>query len=94
MNFKLLKISTKSFVIIFSIINVIAGVILGGIVTVVSLLNPDGQGGAIGTWAVILFPVFNGLLGLVSGALLTALFNFIAPRFGGLQMEFEEKPNA
>jgi hypothetical protein len=90
MQLKLKKISTKSFIIIFSIINVIAGFILGAVVTVASLIAPDDQGsGAFGVWAILIFPVLNGLLGLATGAFFTGLYNFLASRFGGIDMEFE-----
>ena len=90
MQLKLMKISTKSFVVIFSTINVIAGFALGAIVTVVSLIAPDEQGvGAMGPWAIVIFPILNGLLGLASGAFLTVLYNFIAKSFGGIELEFE-----
>ena len=68
MKLKVMKISTKSFILIFSIINVAAGFILGAIVTLVSLLSPeDEQNGAIGAWAILIFPLLNGILGVVTG---------------------------
>ena len=84
-----MKISTKSFVLIFSIINVIGGFILGALVSVVSLFAPDEQNSGVGVWAILLFPVINGLLGIATGAFLTAMFNFFAARFGGIELEFE-----
>jgi hypothetical protein len=90
MQLKLKKISIKSFILIFSIINVIAGFILGAIVTVVSLIAPDEQGmGAFGAWAILLFPIVNGILGVATGAFLAGLYNFLAQRFGGIELEFE-----
>jgi hypothetical protein len=89
MQLKLKKISTKSFILIFSTMNVIAGFALGAVVTIVSLVAPDEQGAALGVWAIILFPIINGLLGIATGAFLTALYNFLAQRFGGLELEFE-----
>ena len=89
MHLKLKKISTKSFIQLFAIINVIGGLIVGAIVTVASLLSPDEQGSAFGVWAVLLFPVLNGILGAVTGAFLTGLYNFLASKFGGIELEFE-----
>jgi len=37
----------------------------------------------------LIFPVLNGLLGLATGAFFTGLYNFLASRFGGIDMEFE-----
>jgi hypothetical protein len=90
MQLKLKKISTKSFIIIFSIINVIAGLILGAVVTVVSLIAPDEQGvGTVGPWAILIFPILNGILGVATGAFFTGVYNFLAQRFGGIKLEFE-----
>jgi len=90
MKLKLQKISVKSFILIFSTINVIAGFILGSVVTVVSLIAPEEQGaGVFGVWAILIFPIINGLLGLATGAFFTGLYNFFAKRFGGIDLEFE-----
>jgi hypothetical protein len=90
MQVKLMKIPTKSFIMIFSTINVIAGFILGAIVTLVSIVAPDEQSaGVMGQWAILIFPILNGILGLATGAFLTALYNFLAPKIGGIELEFE-----
>lgn len=89
MQLKLKKISTKSFVVIFSVINVIAGVILGALVTIASLISPNEEGAALGAWAILIFPVLNGILGAVTGAFFTGLYNVLASRLGGIELEFE-----
>ncbi len=90
MNLKLTKIGTKSFIMIFATINVAAGLILGAIVTIVSVLAPEEQGaGPVGPWAILIFPILNGILGAVTGLFLTWMFNVLAKRFGGLELEFE-----
>ena len=89
MHLKLKKISTKSFIIIFATINVLAGLILGAFVTAASLIAPDEQGASIGAWAILIFPILNGFLGVVTGAFLTGLYNFFATKFGGIELEFE-----
>ncbi len=92
MKLKLMKISTKSFIIIFSIINVIAGFIVGTMITIMSLAAPDEQSmGPIGPWAILLFPVLNGLLGLVTGAFFTGLYNLLAKYLGGIELEFKNQ---
>ena len=90
MKLKLKKIATKSFILIFSVINVITGFILGAVVTVVSLVAPSDQSsGEVGVWAILIFPIVNGLLGLAAGALLTGLYNLLTRFFGGIELEFE-----
>ncbi len=89
---KLKKISMASFVKIFATLNVLAGFILGTIVTLISLVVPDEQGpGGVGAWAILLFPVFNGLLGLLTGMFLTGMYNFLVKFFGGIELEFENE---
>ena len=91
MQLKLKKISMKPFIIIFSAINIIAGLILGAIVTVVSLVTPDEQStGGFGAWAILIFPILNGLLGLTTGVFFTGVYNFFAQRLGGIEVEFED----
>ena len=91
MKVKLKKISTQSFIVIFSVINVISGFILGALVTAVSLLSSDQQNppGAIEVWAILIFPLLNGILGLVAGAFMTGMYNFFAKMMGGIELEFE-----
>ena len=90
MQVKLKKISTKSFILIFSVINVIAGFSLGTIVTIVSLVTPEDQGaGPFGVWAILIFPILNGILGVATGAFFTGLYNLLANIWGGIELEFE-----
>ncbi|MDE2221769.1 MAG: hypothetical protein KGK03_01725 [Candidatus Omnitrophica bacterium] len=92
MKLTLKKISIKSFTVIFASINVIAGFILGTIVTIVSLVSPPEQGASqAGVWAILLFPIFNGLLGLATSAFLAGLYNLLAGWIGGVEMEYEAK---
>jgi hypothetical protein len=91
MQLQLKKISMKSFILIFSAINVVAGFILGAVVTLASLIAPDEQGsGVFGVWAILIFPILNGILGLVTGSFFTGLYNFLAQRLGGIELEFED----
>ena len=90
MKLKLMKISTKSFVLIFASLNVIAGVLLGAVVTVVSLVNPPEPGSnEVGAWAVLVFPVLNGILGVAAGFFLAGIYNLLTRFFGGIELEFE-----
>ena len=91
MQLKLNKISTKSFIIVFSTINVVAGFFLGAVVSVVSVVAPDEQGmGGVGAWAILVFPILNGIIGVLTGAFLTGMYNFLSQFVGGAIFEFEE----
>lgn len=89
MKLKLKKISIKPFIIIFSIINVIAGFLLGAVVTVVTILSPQEQDSGVGVWAILLFPILNGILGSLASLLLTGMYNLLATKLGGIELEFE-----
>lgn len=45
-----------------------------------------------GVGAVVLFPLFYGLLGLVGGAVCAAIYNLLARMIGGLEVEMEAEP--
>ena len=89
MKVKLKNISPKNFMLIFSVLNVIVGFLLGAIVSIASLLNPQDQGSAVGVWSVLFFPFFNGLIGLAASVSLAGLYNLLTKFFGGIELEFE-----
>lgn len=78
------------------------GLVIGGFFALFSLfgasiasLSDSGEappawvGVAFGLGAVVLFPVFYGVLGLVVGALTAGLYNLSARFVGGLEIEVE-----
>lgn len=89
MKMKLKKISMKSFVLIFSVINVVSGFILGLVVTVSSIAAPADQASGPGVWSVLVFPIVNGILGLLAGVFLTGMYNLLTKFLGGIELEFE-----
>lgn len=88
---KINKISIKSLVWILSVIYVSAGFVLGLIVTIASLVSPpDQEMGGVGAWAVLLFPIINGLLGCLTAMFLASMYNFLAGLMGGVVIEAED----
>ena len=53
---------------------------------------PFSGSGGLGIAMLILVPVFYGLAGFVVGALGAVIYNFVAKKFGGLEIELSE-PN-
>jgi hypothetical protein len=53
---------------------------------------PISGSGGLGIVILILVPVFYGLAGFLIGALSAAVYNFVAKKFGGLEIELSE-PN-
>lgn len=71
------------------------GLILGGIVTVMSLVGSTmgGQGGIrsllFGMGAVVVLPVIYGLAGFIGGSISACIYNVVAGAFGGIDVELE-----
>ncbi|MFQ5816828.1 MAG: hypothetical protein ACE5H2_02585 [Terriglobia bacterium] len=71
----------------------LVGLLIGVIVTLVSFLTPvrpAGAGGAMfGPLAIVILPIFYGLLGAIFGAIGALLYNLAASVTGGLELELE-----
>jgi hypothetical protein len=77
----------------------VLGLIFGGMMALVSAagiaINAQQNGPQfpaifLGIGAVIVVPIFYGILGFIMGAIYAALYNFIAGMVGGLELEFED----
>jgi hypothetical protein len=89
MKLRLKRIPMKPFVFLFTIINVVTGLLLGIFMTLTALVVPSEQNGGAGVWSILIFPLMNGIIGLASGAFLTGIYNFLAKHMDGIEMEFE-----
>lgn len=77
------------------------GLLIGGLFSLLSLLglaiggtgssgSSDAAVGLIfGVGAVIILPVFYGVMGFVGGLISAALYNLLAGAVGGLELEIE-----
>jgi hypothetical protein len=45
---------------------------------------------AIGIFMVIIIPIIGFIAGLIQGLLYAVIYNFLAPRIGGIKLRFEE----
>ncbi len=55
--------------------------------------NPFGTFGAVGMAVMaILVPVFYGVFGFIAGALGALIYNLLARRFGGIEIELQFSP--
>jgi hypothetical protein len=79
------------------------GLIVGAIFALFSLVGgiagmaSDAGEGAVfafffGAGAVIVLPIFYGVLGFIGGVISAALYNLIAAWLGGIELEFEGPP--
>jgi hypothetical protein len=47
-----------------------------------------------GIWAIIFFPVAMFAMGLVQGLIMAVVYNFLAPRIGGIRLQFKGESQA
>ena len=76
------------------------GLIVGGIFALISLAgaalpqqqnaagNPVAFMLAFGVAAIIIMPILYGIMGFVSGIIMSALYNLVASVVGGLELDF------
>lgn len=89
------KFGVMSFAKVSAALYAFMGFIAGAIMTLISLAASGSAGvGALGAMfgvgAIILLPIFYGIMGFIGGLLLGWAFNVVAPRVGGLSIEVEE----
>jgi hypothetical protein len=76
------------------------GLLIGGVMAMFSLagvaLQAQAQGGGpqiptvfLGVGALILVPIFYGVVGFITGIIYAALYNMIASVVGGIELEFD-----
>lgn len=96
---KLKKIGVLSLGKIFGIIYGLMGLILGMIITLLTLAAgsifsdepgmPELFEVLLGTGATIALPLFYGFIGFIMGLITALFYNFAASRIGGLEIEME-----
>jgi hypothetical protein len=88
---------------LMGILNALLGVLIGGFFALISLAGvalQQAQGGngpvlpfmGMGVGAVIVFPIFYGIIGFIGGIIMALLYNAVANIAGGLELEFEPLP--
>ena len=74
------------------------GLLIGGVFALISLVSagwmagqdgPAWLGAVFGVGAVVLLPIFYGLLGLIGGAIMAALYNLFAGMVGGIELDLQ-----
>ncbi len=75
------------------------GLLLGGIVTLLSLAGMAGGGKGlqalvIGVGSVIIVPIFYGIIGFIGGIISAAIYNMVAGMAGGIEIELVENSSA
>lgn len=92
---ELKRIGVGSMVKLMGFLYALLGLVIGAVITLISLLGFSAfkGGGAVGlvfgTLAIILVPIFYGVLGVIAGAIGALLYNLAARVTGGLELELK-----
>ena len=57
-------------------------------------INTTGFGILFGAAAIIIFPILGFIAGLIQGVIYAWVYNFLAPRIGGIKLRFKEEYRA
>jgi hypothetical protein len=95
------RLAPLSFAKVAGVLYVLIGFVFGGLISLISILGAglaaagdDGQflGMLFGAGAVIILPIFYGLLGFITTLIGAALYNAIASVVGGVEIEVQQGP--
>lgn len=96
---KLKRIDVLSFATVSGLLYAALGLIFGALISLVAFMgfaiggSSGGSQGIIGLvmglGGIIFMPLFYGALGFIFGALAAWLYNIIARRTGGIELEFD-----
>jgi|TARA_Y100000310_G_scaffold108411_1_gene106833 hypothetical protein len=91
------KINALSLAKVMGLIYAFFGAILGAVLTLFSLMGiaySQADLGVVGIWigtaGIIIVPVVYGIIGFIFGLLIAALYNLVARRIGGLEIEIQK----
>lgn len=90
------RIGVTSLAKIYGAAGVIVGLVLGVIIAAVgtalgAVKGAVGFGAAFGVLAIIILPIVYGVVMFVLGAVSAFLYNIIAERIGGVELEFDQR---
>jgi len=85
--------------VISAVIGLIIGIIYAGVFGVIlsTVSHNTGVAGLgllgilFGVGAVIIMPILGFIGGLIQGIIIAVLYNFLAPRIGGIKLRFKEE---
>lgn len=91
------KIGIGSAAKVFGALYAVVGFFTGLMFSVLSLVGSSSFSGSglfsksfMSVGVVVFLPIIYGLMGLVSGALVALVYNIVAEKFGGLELEFDD----
>lgn len=76
------------------IVGIIYAVAFGAIMSMIPTIegiNLGGLGVLFGLGAIIIMPIICFIVGLIEGLIIAVIYNFLAPRIGGIKLRFKEE---
>lgn len=80
----------KLFAVVMAIIGLIEGILFAAFGTMIGSIAGATSAavlGGFGLVAIVIFPITSAISGFIGGAIGAALYNFVAARIGGIEME-------
>jgi hypothetical protein len=76
------------------VVGIIYALVLGSIISAAPISNELFNFGWLqvlfGVSAIVIMPILGFVGGFIQGAIYAALYNFLAPRIGGIQLRFKD----
>lgn len=76
--------------VLMALMGIIIGLFYAIFGTVMSVFAGAGGLAGFGILSIIIFPILYGVIGFVGGALSAFIYNFVADKIGGIEMELEK----
>jgi hypothetical protein len=92
------KVGVLSVAKVYAVIMAIFGLFMGIVTAVVGkyavgleeITQTQGLNVGLGAWSILVMPIFYGLMGFVSGAVAAWLYNVVAKKVGGVEVELSK----
>ena len=89
----LTRIDPTSLAKIYAAVYGVIGLLIGLPAGCIALLGIGGEnagmGAGLGLFAIIAYPLFLAIAGLIGGFVTAFVYNFVADRIGGVELEFD-----
>ena len=83
----------KVYAVVVAVMMLVFALPAGCMMSMVGSLTGEGAGAfgaGMGFFLLILYPLFGLILGFISGFLVAWVYNLVAERIGGVELEFDE----
>ncbi len=76
-----------------AVIGFVFGIIFAIFSAAITSLLPSGSGLVVvfGLWSIIAMPIIGFIAGFIQGLIFAVVYNFLAPRIGGIKLRFKSE---